>query len=115
MTRTCLRSIVIPALALLPAAKALGAESAEGAGGPSLFTGDLGNIFWSLLTFAAVIFVLGKFAWKPILGALQKREDFIRDSLKKATKPVPSRLPLIPVTLLQRTFLSGANPDTRLC
>lgn len=58
--------------------------SEEGSGGPSLFTGDLGNIFWSLLTFIAVLVVLGKFAWGPILGALQKREDFIRDSLKQA-------------------------------
>jgi F-type H+-transporting ATPase subunit b len=60
---------------------------ALGAGGgdaPSLFTGDLGNIFWTLLTFVMVIVVLGKFAWKPILGALQQREEFIRDSLAQA-------------------------------
>lgn len=59
-----------------------GAEHAEG--GPNLFTGDLGNIFWSLLTFGLVIFVLGRFAWGPLLTALQKREDFIRDSLAQA-------------------------------
>jgi len=53
---------------------------------PSLFSGDLGNIFWSLVTFAAVIFVLGKFAWGPILTALRKREDFISDSLNQAKK-----------------------------
>jgi F-type H+-transporting ATPase subunit b len=51
---------------------------------PSLFTGDLGNIFWSWLTFILVIVVLGKFAWKPILGGLQNRESFIRDSLAQA-------------------------------
>ena len=60
--------------------------SGDGGEGPSLFTGDLGNIIWSLATFFAVLFVLGKFAWKPILGALQKREDFIRDSLSQAKK-----------------------------
>ncbi len=54
--------------------------------GPSLFTGDLGNIFWSLLTFIAVILVLGRFAWGPLLGALQKREDFIRESLAEAKR-----------------------------
>jgi F-type H+-transporting ATPase subunit b len=68
---------------LLVVAPALGSEGAEG---PSLFTGDLGNILWSLLTFAAVLVVLGKFAWGPILNALQKREDFIRDSLAQAKK-----------------------------
>ena len=61
-------------------------QGSEGGGGPSLFTGDLGNIFWSLVTFLAVLGVLGKFAWKPILNALQKREDFIRDSLEQAKK-----------------------------
>ena len=70
-------------LTLLPAATAMGSEGGER---PSLFTGDLGNIFWTLLTFAAVIFVLGKFAWRPILDALQRREDFIRDSLEQAKR-----------------------------
>lgn len=53
---------------------------------PSLFTGDLGNIFWTLLTFVVVLVVLGRFAWGPILGALKKREDFIRESLEQAKK-----------------------------
>ncbi len=66
---------------LLIVAPALGSEGAEQ---PTLFTGDLGNIIWSLLTFFAVLVVLGKFAWGPILRALQKREDFIRDSLEQA-------------------------------
>jgi F-type H+-transporting ATPase subunit b len=49
-----------------------------------IFKGDVGNIFWTLATFLAVVFVLGKFAWGPILSALQKRETFIRDSLQQA-------------------------------
>lgn len=52
----------------------------------SLFTGDLGNIIWTLLTFVAVLIVLGRFAWSPILNALKKREEFIRDSLEQARK-----------------------------
>ena len=51
---------------------------------PSIFTGDLGNIIWSLVTFLIVLVVLGKFAWGPVLTALQKREEFIHDSLAKA-------------------------------
>jgi F-type H+-transporting ATPase subunit b len=84
--RTDLRTLAVGAttlaLALLPSA-ALGSESGEQ---PSLFTGDLGNIIWSMLTFVAVLLVLGKFAWRPILNALQKREDFIKDSLAQAKK-----------------------------
>ncbi len=82
MRQTVIRSIFCGSGVLALAASAMASE--EGSGGPSLFTGDLGNIFWSLLTFIAVLVVLGKFAWGPILGALQKREDFIRDSLKQA-------------------------------
>jgi F-type H+-transporting ATPase subunit b len=60
--------------------------ASEGGDQPTLFTGDLGNILWSLLTFFAVLVVLGKFAWRPILSVLQKREDFIRDSLAHAKR-----------------------------
>jgi F-type H+-transporting ATPase subunit b len=51
---------------------------------PNIFSGDLGNVIWTLITFLAVVFVLGKFAWKPILGALQRREEFIQNSLAQA-------------------------------
>ncbi|MCH7701707.1 MAG: F0F1 ATP synthase subunit B [Planctomycetes bacterium] len=64
-------------------ARVLAAGEAQ-QGSPSIFTGDLGNVFWTLVTFLAVVFVLGKFAWPPILTALQKREEFIRDSLQQA-------------------------------
>ena len=66
----------------LGAAAQAAAESGEGKGNP--FAGDIGNALWTLVVFVLVVVVLGKFAWKPILGALQKREDFIRDSLAQA-------------------------------
>jgi len=50
----------------------------------SLFAGDLGNAFWTLLIFVLVIVVLGKFAWTPLLNSLQRREEFIRASLEEA-------------------------------
>ncbi len=62
------------------------ASASGGSESPGLFTGDLGNIIWTLITFIAVVIVLGKFAWKPILSALQKREKFIRDSLEEAKR-----------------------------
>ncbi len=55
-----------------------------GDGSPNLFAGDLGNIIWTLLIFGLVLFVLGRFAWGPILEGLQKRETFIHDALAKA-------------------------------
>lgn len=43
-----------------------------------------GLIIWTLITFVLLLIVLGKFAWKPILQALQSREQEIADSIKKA-------------------------------
>lgn len=45
-----------------------------------------GLIVWATLTFSLVLFILGKFAWKPILKALRDREQKIRDSLDLAEK-----------------------------
>lgn len=78
--RACALAVAL-GWSLLLAAPVLASEGAET---PSLFTGDLGNILWSLITFGLVLFVLGKFAWRPILGALRQREEFIRESLEKA-------------------------------
>lgn len=59
--------------------------AAGGEGGESnLFEGDLGNMIWTLVIFVLVVFVLGRFAWGPLLEKLQERERFIRDSLTEA-------------------------------
>ncbi|WP_419700898.1 F0F1 ATP synthase subunit B [Mucilaginibacter sp. NFX135] len=49
-----------------------------------LVTPDLGLVVWTTVSFLILLFLLGKFAWKPILGALNDRERFIEDSLSKA-------------------------------
>ena len=43
-----------------------------------------GLIIWTIVTFALLVVVLGRFAWKPILQVLHTREQEIADSLKKA-------------------------------
>ncbi len=45
---------------------------------------DIGLLFWMLLSFGIVLFILKKFAWKPILSALDEREESIADSLNSA-------------------------------
>ena len=37
-----------------------------------------------LLIFGIVVYVLGRFAWKPILNSLKEREEGIRDALASA-------------------------------
>jgi F-type H+-transporting ATPase subunit b len=45
---------------------------------------DFGLLFWQTVTFLIVLFILGKFAWKPILGALKEREADIEEALSAA-------------------------------
>jgi F-type H+-transporting ATPase subunit b len=49
-----------------------------------LITPGLGLIFWSALGFLIVLFLLSKYAWKPILAALDEREKSIEEALKSA-------------------------------
>ena len=52
----------------------------------SLVEPSFGLIFWMTLSFLAVLFILAKFAWKPILNGLKEREASIADSLNEAKK-----------------------------
>jgi len=47
---------------------------------------DYGLLFWMVLTFGIVLFILKKFAWKPILSSLKERENSIEDALELAQK-----------------------------
>jgi F-type H+-transporting ATPase subunit b len=49
-----------------------------------LITPSTGLIFWQLLGFLGLLFILIKFAWKPILAALEERESSIENALKAA-------------------------------
>jgi F-type H+-transporting ATPase subunit b len=49
-----------------------------------LVTPQIGLVFWTTISFLILLFLLGKFAWKPILGAITERETFIEESLRKA-------------------------------
>lgn len=50
----------------------------------SIVSFDYGLIFWMSLTFLTVLFILGKFAWKPIMKAIKDREASIESALKSA-------------------------------
>ena len=47
---------------------------------------DYGLLFWTGLVFIALVFLLTKFAWKPILKMVNEREQQIADALKLAEK-----------------------------
>lgn len=45
---------------------------------------EIGLIIWTSLSFLVLLFILRKFAWKPILKAVSDREDSITDALEAA-------------------------------
>lgn len=52
----------------------------------ALLTPDLGLGLWSLITFVLLLLLLRKFAWGPIVGGLQTREQGIVEALESAKK-----------------------------
>ena len=65
-------------------------ESTEAHGGANapnpLVQLDPGLFIWTILTFLILFFVLSKFAWRPLLEALESRENTIKSSLDDAEK-----------------------------
>lgn len=62
-------------------------EAHGGVGTPNpLVQLDPGLFIWTIITFLILLFVLSKFAWKPLLTALESRESTIRSSLDDAEK-----------------------------
>ena len=47
---------------------------------------SVGLFFWQSLLFIALILLLKKFAWGPILSAIEEREEGIKDALESAEK-----------------------------
>ncbi len=45
---------------------------------------DLGLIFWTIVNFTLLAFLLAKFAWKPIITAIEAREKKIADDIISA-------------------------------
>ena len=49
-----------------------------------LITPEWGLIFWTGISFLILLFILGKFAWKPILKSVNDRESSIIEALEQA-------------------------------
>ena len=47
---------------------------------------SIGLIFWTSLVFIILLFLLGKFAWKPILKSVKERETKIETALEASEK-----------------------------
>ncbi len=71
-------------LLLVQPAIILASETAEAE--PSIWDGDIATSIFAVLLFGMMIFVLGKYAWGPILSGLKEREDYIQQQIKDAER-----------------------------
>ena len=55
-------------------------------GGAALFDVNFGLTIWTVVVFGLLVFVLGKFAWGPILASARSREERIQDALDEADR-----------------------------
>ena len=86
--------ILTGGLVLVPAAIATAAEEVTAERAPGQPASENKNVvdfniataLFSILIFLGLLTVLGKFAWKPILIALQARESAIREGIEAAAK-----------------------------
>ena len=59
-----------------------------------LVTPEIGLIFWTTIVFLLLLIVLKKYAWKPILAAVDERNKSIEDALRAADKAKKEMLAL---------------------
>ncbi len=76
--------ILTAGLVLYAPSWAHGAEEHAAEETPGLFAGGIWTSVWTLIVFFVLIWALGKFVWRPLLEALKKREDRIRQDLNMA-------------------------------
>lgn len=49
-----------------------------------LVTPDFGLVFWMVISFSLLLYILKKYAWKPILKVLKERDESIEKALTAA-------------------------------
>ncbi len=69
-------------LALLP----LQLHAEEAAASPGLMNPNSGLMFWTLLIFVVLFFILKRFAFPVIIGAVEAREKSLEDAINAAKK-----------------------------
>jgi F-type H+-transporting ATPase subunit b len=77
-------TILSLALTLLVAAPALAQEHGAAAGGGGLMSPNTGLMFWTLLIFAILFFILKRFAFPGIIGAVEARERSLEEAIAAA-------------------------------
>jgi F-type H+-transporting ATPase subunit b len=69
-----------------PAPETHAADAAHEGSAPNILDVDPGLMFWTAVTFVILLVILRATAWKPLIGALDAREQRIRDSIDNADR-----------------------------
>lgn len=69
---------------------------------------SVGLFFWQSIIFIALIFLLRKFAWGPILNAVNDREDSIKEALESAEE---ARMKIAELKSDNQTLLNEARAE----
>lgn len=91
MTRS---AAVVSWLAFLATTRAVASEGGASAGS-ILITPSPGTMIWTVLTFSLLLILLRVVAWKPLLGALESRENAIKSDLDEARRQRDEAVTLI--------------------
>ena len=69
---------------LLFCAAAAASEGQQAEAEKSVFSGTFADSLWTVITFAVLLLVLGRFAWKPVLKGLKARQEHIEHEIQAA-------------------------------
>ncbi len=73
-----------------------------------LVTPEPGLLIWSSVSFILLLLLLKKFAWRPIIQALQAREEMIEGSIADAQK---ARKEVDELSILRKSMLEDAKRE----
>jgi len=90
------------------------AVEAEGASEQGLFSGTFADALWTVLAFVALLVVLGRLAWKPMLERLKARELYIQQQIEAANDARQQALDLLDQYKQQRTKILKDATDEAL-
>ena len=71
---------------------------------------DPGLFIWTILTFLLLLYLLRRYAWKPLLAVLENRENVIRKSLEDAER---ARRELERVSQESKQIISQARSEAQ--
>ena len=84
--RLRINALALPLAVLLTPLMGFAQEHGEEGGGGGLFSINTGLSIWTVVIFAALLITLWRFAWGPILSAVEAREKGIQGALEEARK-----------------------------